>query len=162
MGKKTKLFMIILYTVIVVGITMYFNLRTNEAVTYVVDVIADDFIVRDFTLVTFKNKYYITNNTRVEKRSLAKNEIKDCFLEISQDGEILMSSGFSFQTENILMSDIKRGVDYYELFNDKLSSKEEKIMKGKDIQVKFNYTIEGIKKEDIQYVKLEEFIKYKF
>ncbi|MNI63461.1 hypothetical protein D3C73_1188350 [compost metagenome] len=59
------------------------------------------------------------------------------------------------------MTDIKRGDDYYELFSDKLSSTKEKITKAKEIQVKFNYTIDGVEKEDIQTVELDKHIDKK-
>lgn len=162
MGKRIKwvcIIILVLITGIIVG--SYIGARGNEVVTYKVDVIGEDLILRNFTLVTFENKYYITSDTRIEKRSASKSEINNCILEISRDAEVLMSSGFSFQKESVVMTDIKRGDDYYELFSDKLSSTKEKITKAKEIQVKFNYTIDGVEKEDIQTVELDKHIDKK-
>jgi hypothetical protein len=75
MGKKSKFILVILYTVIIVGITMYFNLRTYTVVKYNFDVIADDFIVRDFTLVTFKDKYYIPKSYKLRKEIHQKKKL---------------------------------------------------------------------------------------
>lgn len=149
--------------VLVLGIITgsYFSARSNEVVTYKVDVIGEDLILRNFTLVTFKNKYYITSDTRVEKRSSSNSELNNCFIEISQDNEVLVNSSFIFRDEKIIMKDTRLGVDYYEYFGDKLSSTKEKISKDKEIQVKFNYTIDGVEKEDIQIVKLNKFIYQK-
>jgi len=150
---------LVFITGIIVG--SYIGARNNEVVTYKFDVIGEDLILRNFTLVTFENKYYITSDTRIEKRSVSKSEINNCVLEVYRDTEVLMSSGFSFQKENVVMTDIKRGDDYYELFSDKLSSTKEKITKAKEIQVKFNYTIDGVEKEDIQNVELDKHIDKK-
>ncbi|MNM44238.1 hypothetical protein D3C81_551310 [compost metagenome] len=146
---------LVFITGIIVG--SYIGAKNNEVVTYNFDVIGEDLILRNFTLVTFENKYYITSDTRIEKRSASKSEINNCILEISRDAEVLMSSGFSFQKESVVMS----GDDYYELFSDKLSSTKEKITKAKEIQVKFNYTIDGVEKEDIQTVELDKHIDKK-
>lgn len=162
MGKRIKwvcIIILVLITGIIVG--SYIGAKNNEVVTYNFDVIGEDLILRNFTLVTFENKYYITSDTRIEKRSASKSEINNCILEISRDAEVLMSSGFSFQKESVVMTDIKRGDDYYELFSDKLSSTKEKITKAKEIQVKFNYTIDGVEKEDIQTVELDKHIDKK-
>lgn len=162
MSRKIKwICSIILVVFIGLIVGSYFGARNNEVVTYNFDVIGDDLILRNFTLVTFENKYYITSDTRIEKRSVSKSEINNCVLEIYRDTEVLMSSGFSFQKENVVMTDIKRGDDYYELFSDKLSSTKEKITKAKEIQVKFNYTLDGVEKEDIQTVELDKHIDKK-
>ena|GEM_PF-3064913 len=162
MGKRMRLICVIIL-VFITGIIVgsYIGARNNEVVTYKFDVIGEDLILRNFTLVTFENKYYITSDTRIEKRSVSKSEINNCVLEVYRDTEVLMSSGFSFQKENVVMTDIKRGDDYYELFSDKLSSTKEKITKAKEIQVKFNYTIDGVEKEDIQNVELDKHIDKK-
>lgn len=162
MGKRIKwICLVILLVIMGLIIGSYFGARNNEVVAYKVDVIGEDLILRNFTLVTFKNKYYITSETRVEKRSASKSEINNCFIEISQDNEVLMNSSFIFQDEKIIMKDTRLGVDYYEYFVDKLSSKKGKITKDKEIQVKFNYTIDGVEKEDTQIVKLDKFIYQK-
>lgn len=162
MGKRIKwvcIIILVLITGIIVG--SYIGVRGNEVVTYKVDVIGEDLILRNFTLVTFKNKYYITSDTRIEKRSASKSEINNCFIEISQDNDVLMNRSFIFRDEKIIMKDTRLGADYYEYFGDKLSSTKEKITKNKDIQVKFNYAIDGVEKEDIQTVELDKHIDKK-
>ena len=94
----------------------------------------------------------------MEKRGTSNGKINDCFLDISQDNEVLMNSSFIFQDEEIIMKDTRLGVDYYEYFGDKLSSTKGKITKDKEIQVKFNYNIDGVEKEDTQIVKLDKYI----
>ena len=57
-GKKIKWICVVIL-VLIVGIIAgsYFGARENEVVTYKVDVVGEDLILRNFTLVTFKNKY---------------------------------------------------------------------------------------------------------
>ncbi|WP_238883660.1 hypothetical protein [Clostridium sp. YIM B02551] len=153
MGKKSKFILVILYTLIIVVITMYFNLRTYTVVKYNFDVIADDFIVRDFTLVTFKNKYYIPKSYKIEKRGSLKEKISDISMEIYQDGKIIKSSMFGFEHNQ-----------EYEASVDELGDSRvfpEKIKVDKAIDIRFKYTLDGVEKISNQTVELDKHIEQK-
>jgi hypothetical protein len=131
----------------------YFEARNNEVVTYNFDVIGNDFIVRDFTLVKFKDKYYIPKGYRIEKRNSSQGKIGDIRMEISQDGKEIRSYifGFEYKQEYESSSD-----EFWDL---RVAGTKMKSDKGLDI--KFNYTIGGVEKEDIQTVELEKHISKK-
>ncbi|ERK28514.1 hypothetical protein [Clostridium intestinale] len=154
MGKQIKwicVIILVLITGIIVG--SYFEARNNEVVTYNFDVIGYDFIVRDFTLVKFKDKYYIPKGYRIEKRNSSQGKIGDIGMEISQDGKKIRTYifGFEYKQEYESSSD-----EFWDL---RVTGTKMKSDRGLDI--KFNYTIDGVEKEDIQTVELDKHIDKK-
>ncbi|MDD7795084.1 hypothetical protein [Clostridium sp. 'White wine YQ'] len=153
MGKKSKFILVILYTLIIVVITMYFNLRTYTVVKYNFDVINDDFIVRDFTLVTFKDKYYIPKDYKIEKRNSSKGKVSDISMEIYQDGKLIKSSMFGFEHNQ----EYEPGMD--ELGDSRIFP--QKIELDKVLDIRFKYTLDGVEKESNQTVELDKHIEQK-
>ncbi|WP_286910263.1 hypothetical protein [Clostridium sp. UBA1652] len=154
MGKRIKwvcIIILVLITGIIVG--SYIGARGNEVVTYKVDVIADDIILRDFTLVKFKDKCYIPKGYSIEKRNSSQGKIGDIGMEISQDGNGIRTYMFGFEYKQEYES------SYDELWDSRAVGA--KIKPDKALDIKFNYTIDGVEKEDIQTVELDKHIDKK-
>lgn len=148
-----RLICVIILVLIGIIVGSYIGARGNEVVTYKVDVIADDIILRDFTLVKFKDKCYIPKGYKIEKRNASQGKVGNIGMEISQDGRNIQTYGFGFEYKQEFESSSDDLWDLRVIGT--------KIKSDKSLDIKFNYTIDGVEKEDIQTVELDKHIDKK-
>lgn len=146
--KKTYLILLISLIISIICIIFLINNKRTEPVVYNFSINNDELRLKNFTIVSCNNCWYVPDNYYIEKVHKNK-DIRDVFIEISYKNNLLVD--FAFQFDHL--TTVTAPIDIF--INDL------KLNKDPTIIVKFKYTIAGTDKEFYEVINLNKHIKHK-
>lgn len=143
--KKRYVLLITILISIVIFIVLSINNANKKTYVYEIDINANDFMLKDFTMISSNNSLFIPNTYKIEK--IGNNKVSDLSMSVTHNKKEIMSSALGFDS-NIIS-------DLGELF-----FKDFSINPSDQIIFRIKYKVDGKEKDFYESIDLNDCIKY--